>query len=191
MTLLRPVLSARPQIRAERIHALDGVAPMDAAERLRDAPGIALLEAARPGRRARWSYLVADPLSIIEGAAGGPDPFSSARAELARLTRDPIGGADGPPFGGGLVGFLGYELRAALERLAVSARDDLGLPSMRLGLYDWVVAFDRTTGVSWLVGRAMDGDGARLSRRLADVAAQLRHAPAWADRDAGARIGPE
>ncbi|HLA17674.1 MAG TPA: anthranilate synthase component I family protein, partial [Candidatus Limnocylindrales bacterium] len=50
---------------------------------------------------------------------------------------------------------------------------------------------DRTTGASWLVGRAMDGDGARLSRRLADVAAQLRHAPAWADRDAGASIGPE
>jgi len=150
---------------------------MDAAERLRDLPGVALLEAARPGRRARWSYLVADPVSVIEEAAPGADPFAVARAELRRLARDPMAGDAAPDFAGGLVGYLGYELRGSLERLSVSAPDDQGLPPMRLGLHDWVVAFDRVTGAAWLAGREVDGGVGRLSRRLADVAARMRDAP--------------
>ena len=81
--------------------------------------------------------------------------------------------ADAPPFLGGLVGFLGYDLGAVLERLPAIAPADQDLPPLRLALHDWIVAWDRRTGHAWLGGRALDGDARRLARRLDDVHARL------------------
>src|SRR3954449_8948027 len=94
-----------PGIRLERLPELDGVAPMDVAEQFLDLPGLVLLESARPGRNARWSYLTADPVAVLEAPAEGPDPFANARRLLARLTSLPAPGAAAPPFLGGLAGF--------------------------------------------------------------------------------------
>ena len=146
--------------------------PIDIAETFRDLPGLALLESARPGRNARWTYLTADPVAVLDAPAAGPDPFAVARRLLSRLDATPVIPADAPRFLGGLVGFLGYDLGHALERLPTIAPDDQGLPSMRLGLHDWAVAWDRRTGQAWLAGRALDGDARRLARRHDDV-----HAP--------------
>jgi len=147
--------------------------PIDVAEAFRDLPGLALLESARPGRNARWTYLTADPVAVLESPAAGPDPFAVARRLVARLDRTPIVPADAPPFLGGLVVFLGYDLGAVLERLPAIAPADQDLPILRLALHDWVVAWDRRTGYAWLGGRALDGDGRRLARRLDDVHARL------------------
>ena len=146
---------------------------IDAAEAFRDLPGLALLESARPGRNARWTYLTADPVAILESPAAGPDPFAVARHLVARLDSTPIVPADAPPFVGGLVGFLGYDVGAVFERLPAIAPADQDLPPLRLALHDWVVAWDRRTGHAWLGGRALDGDGRRLAGRLDDVHARL------------------
>ena len=159
--------------------------PIDVAEAFRDLPGLALLESARPGRNARWTYLTADPVAVLEGPAAGPDPFAVARRLVARLDRTVVVPADAPRFLGGLVGFLGYDLGHALERLPSIAADDQGLPLLRLALHDWVVAWDRRTGYAWLGGRALDGDARRLSRRLDDVHARLT-SPEIRSRAAGA-----
>jgi hypothetical protein len=45
--------------------------PIDAAEAFRDLPGLALLESARPGRNARWTYLTAEPVAVLEVPADG------------------------------------------------------------------------------------------------------------------------
>jgi para-aminobenzoate synthetase component 1 len=150
-----------------------GIRSIDAAEAFRDLPGLALLESARPGRNARWTYLTADPLALLESPAAGRDPFAVARRLVARLDPSRPELPDAPPFLGGLVGFLGYDLGHALERLPSLAVDDQGLPPMRLALHDWVVAWDRRTGEAWLAGRAVDGDARRLARRLDDVHARL------------------
>jgi para-aminobenzoate synthetase component 1 len=158
----------------------DGVAArraIDAAEAFRDLPGLVLLESARPGRNARWTYLVADPVAVLESPAAGPDPFAVARRLVARLDRTLVVPADAPPFLGGLVGFLGYDLGATLERLPAIAEADQDLPVLRLALHDWVVAWDRKTGHAWIGGRALDGDGRRLARRLDDVHARLTIPP--------------
>ncbi len=146
---------------------------IDVAEAFRDLPGLVLLESARPGRNARWTYLTADPVAVLESPAAGPDPFAVARRLVARLDRTVVVPADAPPFLGGLVGFLGYDLGASLERLPAIAPADQDLPPLRLALHDWVVAWDRRTGHAWLAGRALDGDGRRLARRLDDVHARL------------------
>ncbi len=147
--------------------------PIDIAEAFRDLPGLALFESARPGRNARWTYLSADPIAVLESPAAGPDPFAVARSLVRRLDATPVVPADAPRFLGGLVGFLGYDLGGALERLPATTPSDQDLPPIRLALHDWVVAFDRRTGFAWLGGRALDGDARRLARRLDDVHARL------------------
>ncbi len=156
---------------------------IDAAEAFRDLPGLVLLESARPGRNARWTYLVADPVAVLETPAAGPDPFAVARRLVGRLDRTVVVPADAPPFLGGLVGFLGYDLGATLERLPAIAPADQDLPPLRLALHDWVVAWDRRTGHAWIGGRALDGDGRRLARRLDDVHARLTSPLTTAGRD--------
>lgn len=173
---------------------------MDVAERFRDVPGLALLESARPGRTGRWSYLTADPVAVIEAPADGPDPLADARRLLARLDGGAIdgaiggaidgaatgaGAADRPPFAGGLVGYLAYDLGRRLERIPELAAADQDLPLLRLALHDWVVAWDRRSGEAWLAGRAVDGDAERLAARLDAVRARLERtvtsSPAVAD----------
>jgi para-aminobenzoate synthetase component 1 len=157
-------------IRLERIPELSDSRPIDVAEGFRDLPGLALLESARPGRNARWTYLTADPIAVLASPAAGGDPFAVARQLLGRLeTRSIEAGSDAPPFLGGLVGYLGYDLGHELERLPTLSRDDQGLPILHLALHDWVVAWDRRTGTAWLGGRALSRDVRRLDRRLAEV----------------------
>jgi para-aminobenzoate synthetase component 1 len=177
----RLVARAPGPVRWERLPAFDRVAPLDAAQRFRHLPGLALLESARPGRTGRWSVLTADPVEVLNEASAGADPFAGARALLARLDRGTPAVGEGehdesdvepaelPPFAGGLVGYLSYDLGRRLERLPSIAAADQPLPELRLALHDWAVAFDRRTGRAWLGGRALDGDGARLGRRLAAV----------------------
>jgi para-aminobenzoate synthetase component 1 len=172
-------LTTAPGVVAVRIPDLDHVAPMDAAERLRDLPGLALLESARPGRNARWTYLSADPVAVLDAPAAGADVFATARKTMARLAAPPIDGPDAPRFAGGLIGYLAYDLGRRLERIPELARADQDLPLLRLALHDWVVAWDRRLGRAWLAGRAVDERIGALEDRLRGVRERLAtHAPA-------------
>ncbi len=170
-----------PAVRVDRLPELDAFAPIDAAESLAGLPGRVLLESARPGRRSRWSFLTADPLVVLDRPGPGPDPFAEARRAVDRLDRSQPRMPDGPPFIGGLVGFIGYDLGAIFEPRPVIAADDQDLPALRLGLHDWAIAWDRRSGHAFLGGRAVDGDRDRLDRRLADVRERML---------GGARPGP-
>ncbi len=174
IAMMIPIPRSNPTVRLRRLpDRVAGERAIDVAEAFRDLSGLALFESARPGRNARWTYLTADPVAVLESPAAGPDPFAVARRLVARLDRTVVVPADAPPLLGGLVGFLGYDLGASFERLPSIAPEDQDLPPLRLALHDWVVAWDRRTGHAWLGGRALDGDGRRLARRLDDVHARL------------------
>ena len=172
----RAAAPASAPVRLEPLPLLAGMAPMDVAEAFRDLPGLALLESARPGRNARWTYLTADPLAILDRPSPGADPFRSARELLARMGTE-RSSQSAPPFLGGLVGFVGYELGARLlalpDRAPTLGDPARAIPPMHLGLYDWVIAWDRRDGQAWLGGRAVDGDAEGLARRMAAVHARL------------------
>ena len=169
-----PGFEAGAAVRVGRLEKLDSVAPIDAAELLAGWPGLVLLESARPGRRSRWTFLTADPVATLSRPSPGPDPFVEARRMLARLEPGHLEPPAGPPFLGGLAGFLGYDLGLVLEPRAELVRDDQELPPLRLALHDWVIAWDRQAGLAYLGGRALDGQRRGLDERLGAVRARVQ-----------------
>ncbi len=80
------------------------------------------------------------------------DPFTLLRDILQRHRQRPLAGL--PPFLGGGIGYLAYELGRLIERLPGRAVDDLGLPEMTFAFYDQVVAHDHSSGETWLATSA-------------------------------------
>ncbi len=80
------------------------------------------------------------------------DPFALLKRALAI---DPACGGS-LPFGGGAIGYLGYDLARRLERLPAVAEDAERIPEMAVGLYDWAVVVDHLERRSWLVGQGRD-----------------------------------
>ena len=112
-----------------------------------------------------------------EGASWSPDD------PLRLLARQLTDGPEVPaalPFGGGAIGYLGYDLSRRIERLPATARDVLRLPEMAVGIYDWVLVIDHREGTCRLIGDP------RRSPRVRD---QLRRAvhgePATPERSFG------
>jgi len=83
--------------------------------------------AASAGGRGRYAYIAADPFRVLTwrwGDAGDPLALLAAGLAASPLAADP----GLPPFQGGAIGFLGYELGGTLERLAPPAAAGPALP---------------------------------------------------------------
>ena len=63
-----------------------------------------------------------------------------------------------PPFLGGGIGYLSYELGRHVEKLPATVEDDLGLPELFFAFYDQVVACDHLTGDKFLAVAKAPGD---------------------------------
>ena len=137
------------------------VAPHALVKGCADRPFLALLESTgTPSRAGRYAYLCTDPFWVFRSErhrcwSGPPaDVRPCAReplTELAQLLADFRGQSrtsDGswrpglPPFIGGAVGYLGYELLYLLEDIPDTSSDDIGLPDAYLLFFDLVIASD-------------------------------------------------
>ena len=186
---------------AELAPALD---PFDCCARLAGLPYLVFLDSASdPDHLGRHSFLTADPFTAVR-AKGlltqqlvdgdwiriDADPLAHVRALLAPHGRPAV--ADVPPFQGGAAGYVGYDWGAALERVPRPRYDDLALPDLLLGLYDWVIAWDHQSGRAWVISTGMPEKGAaqdrRAASRLAFVREQLTRDAGWGMRDASVRI---
>jgi para-aminobenzoate synthetase component 1 len=166
----------------------DTAEPAEVCARLLDLPYIVFLDSAAlpwiPDTRAaedvtsgqaslqQYSFLTADPVSLVRSkgrlteiwrrgetrwsqAAG--DALQVARTLLPRQPVAPVPGL--PPFQGGMAGYIGYDWGAVLERLPHHRHDDLGVPDVVLGLYDWVIAWDHRIGAAWLISTGLPETG--------------------------------
>jgi para-aminobenzoate synthetase component 1 len=162
--------------------------PAETAERFRDLPLPLLLDStADPERTGRYSYLMADPWRVVRTTGDG-ESLGVMRDALAPFAGAAVPGI--PPFQGGGAGFIAYDWGGTLERLPVPRYDDLALPDMLLGLYDWVIAWDHCERAAWLVSTGMpdtgDAGARRAERRLGEIRARL----AAGERDVPAPAHP-
>jgi para-aminobenzoate synthetase component I len=126
----------------------------------------------------QYSFLSADPVALVrskgslteirQSASGNwttvpGDAVAVARALLPPEPVPPVSGL--PPFQGGLAGYIGYDWGAVLERLPRSRYDDLSIPDVVLGLYDWVIAWDHRIGTAWLISTGLPVTGALRQSR--------------------------
>ncbi len=124
-----------------------------------DTPNSFLLESVEGGERlARYSFLGTDPFlifrskgdtaTITEGGhtealtltAGTRDPLHVLKELLARYTYVPS--PELPPFVGGAVGMIGYDMVRFLESLPTLAKDDLMLDDCLFLFTDALLVFD-------------------------------------------------
>ncbi len=78
-------------------------------------------------------------------------PFEILRSLLAKYS---LAGGQLPPMtGGGMVGYLSYDLFPLIEKVGKTASDDLSMPDMFFCLYDAVVHFDNESGKAHLSHR--------------------------------------
>lgn len=143
-------------------------------------PHLALLDSAlRHPLLGRFSYLTADPFATLRSkgdrvrltsAKGTEDLKGDPFAALQGLLRGyHLTAADGlPPFQGGAIGYLAYELAHHLERLPRNVVDDLGLPEMAIGLYDWVIAWDHAANRVWAIATGLPEGTAEHARDRLD-----------------------
>lgn len=142
------------------------------------------------------SFITADPFIVLRSwgrrvAVNGPqghteeagDPFAVLRRLLRHYS---IPAAPGlPPFLGGAIGYLGYDLGHHLERLPQTAEDDLGLPEMYLAFYDWALAFDHSSSRAWLIATGLpEGSAQAATQRLAWAEEKLAKLPALPSSEA-------
>ena len=103
-----------------------------------------------------YSFLGSDPFAVLIGRQGqtalrtnegdeysSQDPFESLCRLLTCPPIEPLPGL--PPFWGGAVGYLSYDLVREFELLPSLAKDDLQLPYLQFGLYDIVTVIDHQT----------------------------------------------
>jgi para-aminobenzoate synthetase component 1 len=85
------------------------------------------------------------------------------------------------------MGYFSYELAHHLEILPYQAIDDLRLPEMTIGFYDWAISRDHVTGDTWAMATGLpEGSGTAASRRLDWVRERVHQAPPYASS-----TGPE
>src|SRR6266436_2505032 len=166
--------------------------PLDACARFRDLPFLLFLDSAPPTdpqHLGRYSFLAADPATavrskglltqeLVDGSwirvAG--DPLAHIGALVAAHATAPV--AELPPFQGGAAGYVAYDWGMMLERVPRPRYDDLAVPDLLLGLYDWVIAWDHAAGRAWVISTGIPERGEarerRAAQRLAFVNDRLR-----------------
>ncbi|MFG2144638.1 anthranilate synthase component I [Streptomyces sp. NPDC048696] len=184
----------------------DGDTPVGLYRKLAaERPGTFLLESAENGRSwSRYSFVgvrSAATLTARDGRAhwlGTPpvgvptsgDPLAALRATVEALhtPRDLVAGM--PPFTGGMVGYLGYDIVRRLEKIGEHGGDDLKLPELTMLLTSDLAVLDHWDGSVLLIANAINHNDldtgvdeayadavARLDAMEADLAKPVEYAP--------------
>lgn len=128
--------------------------PLNVAAGLQGRPGLLCLLSGGGGR-ARWSYVMAEPVSLDRIDRCASEPFERLRALLGPVS---AAGEDCPPFTGGVAGLAAYDLAAPQGD---QGADDQAWPDLILARYEAVLAFDHRHRRVLAIGRGADGDAAR------------------------------
>jgi para-aminobenzoate synthetase component 1 len=144
-----------------------------------------------PGELSSWHLFVVDPVdTLVLDVGDEPEPQAERRA-LQRLEavldqhwpeRRNASGEDVdhaaaeplPPFRGGAVAVLGYDLGRQLERVPASRPRDSRWPDLLAGVFPFVLAEEVATGRRLIVGRGSAAEGRAFAARIEALGARSR-----------------
>jgi anthranilate synthase component 1 len=203
----RKLATDRRVIPVSRRLLADGDTPVGLYRKLAaERPGTFLLESAENGRSwSRYSFVgvrSAATLTTRDGDAhwlgtppvgvptsGDPLDALSATVEALHTPHDLASGM--PPFTGGMVGYLGYDIVRRLEKIGPGERDDLQLPELTMLLTSDLAVLDHWDGSVLLIANAINHNDletgvdeayadaiARLDAMEADLSRALSQPPA-------------
>ncbi|HVH67382.1 MAG TPA: aminodeoxychorismate synthase component I [Gemmatimonadales bacterium] len=162
--------------------------PVEACACLQGLPFLAFFDSAGADEQlGRYSFVTADPVTAVRSKGlltqqlvdgrwirVAADPLAHMESLLAPHAVAPL---DLPPFQGGAAGYVGYDWGMMLERVPRPRYDDLALPDVQLGLYDWVLAWDHAARRAWVISTGIPERGTaqrqHAARRLAFVRDRL------------------
>jgi anthranilate synthase component 1 len=189
-------------IPVSREFSADTLTPVVACAAVARPPFAFLLESVVGGERwARYSFVGTAPREAWRYRAGSaerwsPDegwnslgPIEDLFAHIGSLVRprraERTPGL--PPFTGGLVGYLGYDVVRSIERLPTPPADDRGLPDAMFMLADTLVILDNVFGRAVIVANADVPPGAArdvlarayegAEQRIEELLSRLTHPP--------------
>ncbi|MGK5628313.1 anthranilate synthase component I [Streptomyces sp. URMC 123] len=189
----RKLAADRRVIPVSRRLLADGDTPVGLYRKLAaERPGTFLLESAENGRSwSRYSFIgVRSAATLTErdgrthwlgtppvGVPVDGDPLETLRATVETLhtPRDLDGQAPLPPFTGGMVGYLGYDIVRRLERIGSSTHDQLGLPELTMLLTSDLAVLDHWDGTVLLIANAINHNDldTGVDEAYADAVARL------------------
>ena len=171
----------------------DAETPVSAYQKLQKTGPSFLLESVEGGENiGRYSFLGANPRTVIRVAKGDADALRTVEAEMAKFKPVTVPGL--PRFTGGAVGFLGYEYIHQIEpSVPQPARNDLGTPALCFMITDTILIFDRVSQTIKVVSNAhietespavaYDQAAAQIERLLAQLAQPIPQRPLEFQRD--------
>ncbi|RSO06813.1 anthranilate synthase component I, partial [Streptomyces sp. WAC 05379] len=189
----RKLATDRRVIPVTRKLLADGDTPVALYRKLAaERSGTFLLESAENGRSwSRYSFVgvrSAATLTARDGQAhwlGTPpvgvpvegDPLAALRATIEALhtPRDLAHDLGLPPFTGGMVGYLGYDIVRRLEKIGPGERDDLKLPELTMLLTSDLAVMDHWEGSVLLIANAINHNDldTGVDEAYADAVARL------------------
>jgi len=150
----------------------DTLTPVTAFHKIDTGGSACLFESVIGGEKVgRYSFLAADPfleiaaretqVSISEAGRTrqftAADPLQVLRQRLSEPKAALLPGL--PPFGGGAVGYAGYDVVRYTEDLPHAPPNDLGLPDLAFGFYHRMIVFDNIDKTMYVVVTArVDGE---------------------------------
>ncbi len=124
------------------------------------------LDSGRPrDQRGRYDIIASDPFLTLSTQGlyteiGTRDGQWVCEGDSIGLLKQYLGSADESdlrlPFAGGAIGYFAYDLGRRLERMPSLAEQDIAMPEMAFGLYDWALVVDHQTKRAWLCGQGRD-----------------------------------
>ena len=145
----------------------DTLTPVSAFHKIDSGGSACLFESVIGGEKVgRYSFLASEPFLVLSASGStvsvsdgeGTRQYTAADPleELRRLLSDPKAALlpELPPFGGGAVGYAGYDVVRYVEDLPNAPEDDRGLPDLSFAFYDRMIVFDNISKTMYVVASA-------------------------------------
>jgi anthranilate synthase component 1 len=160
----------------------DTLTPVSAFHKIDSGDSACLFESVIGGEKVgRYSFLAAEPFMVLSASGStvsvsdgeGTREYTAADPleELRRLLSEPKAAllSELPPFGGGAVGYAGYDVVRYVEDLPNAPDDDRGLPDLSFAFYDRMIVFDNIDKTMYVVVTAQLDDESDLESAYHDA----------------------